>query len=161
MNKFPWTDSQRAVMCVTLAGAVVASCLRYGPAVTKAVTPSPRATNIERRPRFAVAAPCMYDLDVYPAPILLPRLVYPPPVVSYSPPVYQPRRVVPTARVYPPPFVFLPPTIRRAWITYPLLIHIRENNQNKKSWIPRLLQKISLGKRISCFLFCGRIFNLR
>lgn len=140
-------------MGVTLAGAVVASCLRYGPAVTKAVTPSPRVTNIERRPRFAVAAPCMYDLDVYPAPVLLPRLVYPPPVVSNSPPVYQPRRVVPTARVYPPPFVFLPPTIRRAWITYPLLIHIRKNNQkNKKSWMPRLLQKISPRKEDFLFL---------
>lgn len=99
---------------VTLAGAAVASCLRYGPAVLKAVTPSPRVTYIERKPRFVAAAPYMYDLDVYPAPILLPRLVYPPPVMSDSPLVYQPRRAVPTARVYPPPFVFLPPAVRRA-----------------------------------------------
>lgn len=101
-------------MGVTLAGAAVASCLRYGPAVLKAVTPSPRVTYIERRPRYVAAAPSMYDLKVYPAPVLLPRLVYPPPVVSDSPLVYQPRRPVPTAKVYPPPFVFLPPPIRRA-----------------------------------------------
>ena len=99
---------------VTLAGAAVASCLRYGPAVLKAVTPSPRITYIQRRPRFVAAAPSMYDLNVYPAPVLLPRLVYPPPVMSDSPLVYQPRRAVPTAKVYPPPFVFLTPPVRRA-----------------------------------------------
>lgn len=101
-------------MGVTLAGAAVASCLRYGSAVLKAVTPSPRVTYIERRPRYVAAAPSTNDLKVYPAPVLLPRLVYPLPVLDDSPIVSQPRRPVPTAKVYPPPFVFLPPLIRRA-----------------------------------------------
>lgn len=97
-------------MVVTLGGAAVASCLLYRPAVLNAVTPSPRVTPVERKPRYIAASTCMYDLDVYPAPVLLPRLVYPPPVVSDSTQVCQPRRAIPTTRVYPPPIVFLPPT---------------------------------------------------
>lgn len=101
-------------MAVTLAGVAVASCLRCGSAVLKAVTPSPRVTYIERRPRYVAAALSMYDLDVYPAPVLLPRLVYPPPVLSDSRIVYQPPRAIQTAKVYLPPIVFLPPPVRRA-----------------------------------------------
>ena len=131
---FSGANSQLSVMGVTLAGAAVASCLRYGSAVLKAVTPSPRVTYIERRPRNVAAAPSFYDLKVYPTPVLLPRPVYPPPVLSDSPIVYQPRRPVPTAKVaaepsyddlkvYPAPvllprLVYPPPVLSDSPIVY-------------------------------------------
>lgn len=133
----------------------------------KAVTPSPRITNIQRRPRYVAAAPSMYDLNVYPAPVLLPRLMYPPPVISDSPLVYQPRRAVPTAKVYPPPFVFLPPPVRRAWIFYDyisrskILLLKKRKKKKKKNYNNQIATKSFLRKEDFLFVILRRIKHLQ